>query len=363
LLYVTALGNDEFAHFTARCAVGDYVALETDIMWPIRTLQYISYTRAVLTGHTDDVHVLAISADGMLLASAGRDRVIHVWSLDTAEPEIVATLEGHASAVAALDFSDNGTYLASGGRDRVARIWTVETWELFQTLTEHKDGVTAVQFFPRVSSLFTGGGSFDTNVFLWDVTNGNVQNTFRGHTDAVTALAFSPDEQMLVTAGEDGTVIRWELYSHAPVAVLTPGGEIAAVEYHPDGAILATAGDDDVITFWDVALDIEVVTLECHTDAVTAIAFSADGALLASSSADGTLMLWDAATVLATLGADDGAAGDPVSVAPLAVLRGHTDDVNDVVFSPDGATLISASADGTVRLWDMIAVLANEDAQ
>jgi WD40 repeat protein len=36
---------------------------------------------------------------------------------------------------------------------------------------------------------------------------------------------------------------------------------------------------------------------------------------------------------------------------PLGVLTGHTDWVNAMVFSPDGHTLASGSADRTVRLW------------
>lgn len=72
-----------------------------------------------------------------------------------------------------------------------------------------------------------------------------------------------------------------------------------------------------------------------HTGWVWAVAYSPQGDTLASAGADGTIILWDTATRQPL--------GEP--------LTGHTGWARAVAFSPDGATLASGGADGTVRLW------------
>jgi WD40 repeat protein len=76
-------------------------------------------------------------------------------------------------------------------------------------------------------------------------------------------------------------------------------------------------------------------TLKGHTDWVISVAFSPDGKQVVSGSRDETVRLWDTATG-----------------ALLQTLKGHTDWVCSVAFSPDGKQVVSGSDDETVRLWD-----------
>jgi WD40 repeat protein len=76
--------------------------------------------------------------------------------------------------------------------------------------------------------------------------------------------------------------------------------------------------------------------LRGHTDAISSVSFSPDGKHIVSAAWDKTVRIWDAQTGRQV--------GQP--------LEGHTKLVNSAAFSPDGKRIVSASMDHTVRIWD-----------
>ncbi|MEA5523163.1 serine/threonine-protein kinase [Limnoraphis robusta] len=79
-----------------------------------------------------------------------------------------------------------------------------------------------------------------------------------------------------------------------------------------------------------------VATLKGHSNIVNSVAFSPDGRTLASGSIDNTIKLWDVQTQ-----------------REIATLTGHSCIVSSVAISPDGRTLASGSNDTTIKLWDV----------
>ena len=80
----------------------------------------------------------------------------------------------------------------------------------------------------------------------------------------------------------------------------------------------------------------ELVLQSGHAMRVDGIAFSPDGSLLASASADNTVKLWDVATN-----------------REVRTLAGHAVGAKAVAFSPNGQLLASGSLDGEVKIWDV----------
>ncbi|SFO22001.1 WD domain-containing protein, G-beta repeat-containing protein, partial [Nitrosospira briensis] len=103
----------------------------------------------------------------------------------------------------------------------------------------------------------------------------------------------------------------------------------------PASHVLICALIEKRLLLWDAASGKELHVLRGHEGSIVDSQFSPDGKTVVTASADETARLWDAA-----------------SGRELQVLRGHEKEVIGAQFSPDGKTVLTASWDETARLWD-----------
>jgi WD40 repeat protein len=135
----------------------------------------------------------------------------------------------------------------------------------------------------------------------------------------------------MVSAGKDETLKLWNGETgHALPTLASRTGGVRACAYSPNGAEVVGSQLKQV---WDAETGVKIRSLEGRH--IGAIAHSPDGARAVLASADGTLKVWDI---------DRG--------EPVRTLKGHGGHVNDCVCSPDGARVVCASTDGTLKLWD-----------
>ena len=116
--------------------------------------------------------------------------------------------------------------------------------------------------------------------------------------------------------------------------------------------LLASSGNDHVVRLWNVQARTCVAALDAHTSRVWQVVAMPSGHSFASASADGTVCLWNTQEVLSDAAAM--ASGVALSVPPRLVLRAHAGDVHTCRFHPtDQQLLLSAGYDKTVRLCDV----------
>jgi WD40 repeat protein/DNA-binding XRE family transcriptional regulator len=300
----------------------------------------------MLPADSSTVFAVAFSHDGKLLATAGADGTVRLWS--TATDRAVATL--HATArhgVYGVAFSPDGKLLATAGGDGLVRLWNTATRRLVATLhasgkTKARYGVRAVAFSRDGRLLATAGA--DGTVRLWSTaTDRQVKTLHASARNGVRAVAFSPDGKRLASAGGDGFVRRWNPVTGRPVGAPLPASVlngVYGVAFSPGGT-LTSAGGDGTVRAWNPATGRPVgapLTATSPFNGVHAVAFSRSGNLLAIACGDGTVRLWNPAT------------GRPV-LAPLQIGSGPLAGVSAVAFSAGGKLAIGA-VDGTVRQWN-----------
>ncbi|MBL8020507.1 MAG: PQQ-binding-like beta-propeller repeat protein [Leptospirales bacterium] len=120
--------------------------------------------------HDEQIRCVAVTADGRFVATAGNDRLIHMWRTRTGE--LVSTVRAHQTYIVKVAFSPDGQFLASGDAQGAVRIWETASGKMVRNFAGHRTAITAMSF--NSNGLILATGAEDLGMKLWDTNSGTL---------------------------------------------------------------------------------------------------------------------------------------------------------------------------------------------
>ena len=354
----------------------------------------LTHRQTTIFHHDAGVTHAAFNRAGDRIVTSSYDKTARIW--DVPNGTETAVLKGHQGAVERAEFSPDGSRVITAARDGTARIWNAISGEQLFVLQPVGNLPTAI-FSPNGTRVLTAGAN--SNASLWDAQTGRKVLSVESRGDPLAS--FSPDGQSFATA--NNTVLIWNANDGRLNRTLHVTTWIYGVTFSPDGSRILISSRGPISSpypprLWDVSKGMEIATLAGHKSdtQLQGVVFSHDGRRIATASLDGTARLWDGISgrLLGVLGQES--SGLQLSyMAPderdqemnsvfsqddrflatasidnairiwnveraslLTTIIGHDALVEHVEFSPvDNSVLLTASHDGTARLWDIDGVL------
>lgn len=170
-----------------------------------------AFCMSTLRTHKDYVKALAYARDREQVASAGLDRAIFLWDVNTltaltASNNTVTTssLAGNKDSIYSVAMNSMGTIIVSGSTEKVLRIWDPRTCQKLMKLKGHTDNVKALVLNRDGTQCLSG--SSDGSVKLWSLSQQRCISTYRMHTEGVWAIQVNEAFTTMYTGGRDRKV-------------------------------------------------------------------------------------------------------------------------------------------------------------
>lgn len=206
------------------------------------------------------------------------------------------------------------------------------------------------------------GGGASGQIYVWELATRQVVRSWHAHKKSVSCLILSDDDSLLVSGGDDGFLNVWplirildiaegltremqvlSLYSWAAHALSVTG---LASGIGGCNAILVSCSLDCTVKMWSLGLGTHLRTLNMPTAINSVVVDPSEHALYAGGT--------DGRIYIAVLKLYSRRSIGIVNVdGIIGSLFDHSGPITALSFSGDGFSLISASEDCTIRLWDI----------
>ncbi|MES0139394.1 WD40 repeat domain-containing protein, partial [Mesorhizobium sp. M0016] len=284
----------------------------------------------------DPVGSAAFSHSGEHLVLAPRAGPIALWRNDKGAG-VFESLGRGPIYPGSMALSSDGHLLVTDSMAGL-RVWNADTdfaLHLRKGSSDKHDACygAAQLFLPGTHDLVTTDEA--GRVLIWDVDSGSHVVLDRVGSDSRRCVAISSDALMIAVSDETRkTLSLWNAKTRRHIRTLaSASGNIGGVAFSSDGSKIVAVSPAEGFSLWDVRTGRKLRTLDLPILAAT---FLPNSTRLAIGKDDGEIAIFDYMK-------------DKIEKS----LFGHVSRIYSLSTSVDGSLLISASADGAVKIWDL----------
>lgn len=289
------------------------------------------------SGHQNPVYALANSDKTGIFFSAGNDKGVVEWSLDTMAFVMVKTPV--QSSVYSLYGANDKLYI--GERSGAFFVYDFIKQEIITRVNAHLKPIFDIKTVQFKNELITTGE--DGSVAVWSLADFSEIYRFQVSYDTVRCMAISPNETEIAFGCKDHLIRIYNLADYSLKQTLEGHSlPVTSLAYHPTGKYLISGSRDAQLKIWNLPNYELAQTIPAHMFTIYNIAFHPTLPYFATSSQDKSIKLWDAENfkLYKILSLEKGEFG-------------HTHSINKIIWSKDGKYLISTGDDRKVMVWEM----------
>ncbi|BEI82743.1 hypothetical protein CcaverHIS002_0306110 [Cutaneotrichosporon cavernicola] len=204
-------------------------------------------------------------------------------------------LQGHERSLTQIVFNAEGDLLFSASKDKIVNVWYTSNGERLGTFNGHNGSVWTVAVDSQSRYLLTGAA--DNEMKLWDVSTGKCLKSWEFLT-AVTRVAWSEDDEMALrpSSGHSTSTARTPLRRAPPPLseIVLSGSKATVAIWAPLSDFILTGHESGKVAKYDAKTGEEVLKNdESHTSLISDIQLSPDGTYFITSSKDKTARIFD----------------------------------------------------------------------
>jgi WD40 repeat protein len=283
-----------------------------------------------------DVTISVISADGFWVITSDNNHQLRLWHRNRLTLTQVRTWNQFNGRINCVAFSGNGTTILTGSLDSIVRLWTPDgACKVYQA---QGDIITSVAFSPDELAFLSR--SQDGVARIWKL-NGDFHELNQSF---VICDAFFPLKDSIITGSTDGILRVWDLNGNLRSS-FGHMGRIMSVAFSPDGEKII-AGSWDMTAQVFVLKDRSIEATLGYNTPLNMVRFSPSGQQAFVSGYSGNVRIWKSTYVL------NGSNGWDIKWLDQGEMKNNMSMVRSLGLSLNSDTVITASKDGGVRLWD-----------